>query len=75
MKILLTILSHKDSGYAKNKQQETVSTILIQDKLNLRPGCAPSSPGMYAIFAWDRLDPRRRPSRSPDKVKKDFSTA
>lgn len=39
MKILLTILSHKDSGYAKNKQQETVSTILIQDKLNLRPGC------------------------------------
>lgn len=34
-----------------------------------------SPPGMCAIFAWYRLDPRRRPSRSPDKVKKDFSTA
>ena len=35
-----------------------------RDVRHLCPGCTPSLPGMYAIFARYRLDPGQRSSRS-----------
>lgn len=36
----------------------------------LRPGCAPSSPGIEPIMPEDGVHPGRRPSRSPAGMKK-----